>query len=399
MMNKKIYTSLLALGFMLMLIVSSSGWTKRATAIPVAAPSAGDDALMALPASDAVMFVDVQRLLSEVMPRILVNHPALLAKVNSQIDQLKESTGVDVRLFDHIAIGMRFTNTPKKVEETTNTPRKESHSHKTDSSVSTTAANFVSVIRGRFDSNAVIAAGLNKAKARGQTQTQVQMHGGKTIYTDSASRGAVAVAAIDANMIAVGDMESVRAAIDASTGGGRVDAELAALARRNSSALLGFSGNVPALLLQQFGVGGDEWSSAFAAIRQVYGSMSATEKNGEMILRLRTETADQAQAITEKLAVLKQLISSHRAPVPFTEADVSPKNVIRGEPRGDSAQSTQYHSAEGANILLPGVGLIVSGKLFEKLRDLNITTEGNEVQIKLEQNLADFLPSINGSSR
>lgn len=396
-MNKKIYTSLLALGVMLTIIVSSGGWTKRAVATPVAAPSAGEDALLALPASDAVMFVDVQRLLSEVMPRILAHHPSLLAKVNSQIDQLKESTGVDVRLFDQIAIGMRFTNTPKKVEETTNTPGKDSHSHKTDSPVSPTAANFVSVIRGRFDSNAVVAAGLNKAKARGQTQGQ--MYGGKMIYTDSASKGAMAVAAIDANMIAVGDTEGVRAAIDASAGSGRVDAELAALARRNSGALLGFSGNVPASLLQQFGVGGDEWSSAFATIRQVYGSMSATEKNGEMILRLRTETADQAQAINEKLAALKQLFSSQRAPMPFTEADVSPKNVIRGEVRGDSPQSTQDQSSEGTNILLPGVGVIVSGKLFEKLRDLNVTTEGNEVQIKLEQNLADFLPPVISQSR
>lgn len=398
-MNKKIYTSLLALGIMLTMIVSSGPWMKRAVATPVAAPSAGDDALMALPASDAVMFVDVQRLLSEVMPRILTNHPALLAKVNSQIDQLKESTGVDVRLFDQIAIGMRFTNTPKKVEETTNTPHKDSHLHKTDAPVRPAAANFVSVIRGRFDSNAVVAAGLNKAKARGQTQTQEQMHGGKMIYTESALRGAMAVAVIDANTIAVGDTEGVRAAIDASAGSGRVDAELAALARRNSGALLGFSGNVPASWLQQFGGGGDEWSRAFAAIRQVYGSMSATEKNGEMILRLRTESADQAQAITEKLAALKQLFSSQRAPIPFTEADVSSKNVIRGELRSSDAQDAAARPSTDTSVMLPGVGLIVSGKLFEKLRDLNVTTEGNEVQIKLEQNLADFLPPVGSQSR
>lgn len=308
-MNKKIYTLLLALGLVLTMIVSSDGWTKRVAAAPSVAPGAGDDALMALPASDAVMFVDVQRLLSEVTPRILANHPALLARMNSQIDQLKESTGVDVRLFDQIAIGMRLVNTAgQKAEQATATPGKDSGPNKANAVITGPMADVVAILRGRFDSSAVVAAGLSKAKARGEAQPQEQMHNGKTIYIDG--KRAAAIAVLDANMIAFGTAEGVRAAIDASAGGGRVDSELAALAKQNPNALLGFSGNVPASLIQKFGVGGDEWGEAFAYIRQVYGSMSAPEKNAEMILRLRTESADQAQAITEKLATIKQLPES-----------------------------------------------------------------------------------------
>src|SRR5215510_16581542 len=65
--------------------------------------------MAALPESDAVAQVKVQQLLNEAMPRILANNPAKLSEVNASIERFKERTGLDPRMFQQMAIGVRYT--------------------------------------------------------------------------------------------------------------------------------------------------------------------------------------------------------------------------------------------------------------------------------------------------
>ena len=65
--------------------------------------------LASLPQSDAVAQVKMRQLLSEAMPRIFANNPAKLAEVNADIDTFKTRTGLDPRMFEQIAVGVRYT--------------------------------------------------------------------------------------------------------------------------------------------------------------------------------------------------------------------------------------------------------------------------------------------------
>lgn len=392
MTSRKIYSPLLAFGVTLAMVVSMSGWTERTVAVP----AASDAALMALPASDAVMFVDVQRLMTELLPRILVNNPALLARMNADVALLKESTGVDVRSFEQIAIGARFDSAPgtaNQVEDAANAANDNSQPHGRKGSAGAPTINAVAIVRGRFDASAVAAILLSKAKAKNSSQSQEQTYGGKTIYTEGAAKNRMALTVLDANTIAVGNLESVRQTIDANAGGARVDEALVTLAKRNASALFGFGSNVPASLLQRFGTGADEWSQAFASVRQLYGSFSATESNGEMLISLLTENADQARVVGEKLVTLKQLMGSfHPQAAPTGGA---PKGTLGAEPR--TARNGEAQPSTGTSILLPSLGLVVGTGAMNWIHNMNIVTDGNEVRVKFEQKLNEILPPVNGS--
>ena len=58
-----------------------------------------------LPASDAVITLDLQKLLNESVPQVLSGKPEMLGEINAKIDELREKTGLDARQFEQIAIG------------------------------------------------------------------------------------------------------------------------------------------------------------------------------------------------------------------------------------------------------------------------------------------------------
>ena len=83
--------------------------TRAQTRARNGAPAASN--LMAsLPESDAVAQVKLKQLLSEAMPQILANNPTKLSEVNAGIDRFKERTGLDPRMFQQIALGVRFNH-------------------------------------------------------------------------------------------------------------------------------------------------------------------------------------------------------------------------------------------------------------------------------------------------
>ena len=59
-----------------------------------------------LPESDGVLTIDMQRVLSEAAPQILSGKPLLLADLNAKIDEIREKTGLDLRQFEQVAVGV-----------------------------------------------------------------------------------------------------------------------------------------------------------------------------------------------------------------------------------------------------------------------------------------------------
>jgi hypothetical protein len=84
------------------------------------APAAPPTLMSSLPESDAVAQIKVKQLMNEAMPRILAGNPAKLSEVNASIDRFKDRTGLDPRMFEQIALGVRFTLSVRRRDEGAN---------------------------------------------------------------------------------------------------------------------------------------------------------------------------------------------------------------------------------------------------------------------------------------
>ena len=268
---------------------SSAG--TRATSSQQAA-TAGAGLLASLPASDAVVSVDARRLLNEALPRAYSKNPAELARVNSEIDKFKTRTGLDARQFERIAFGAHYGRTPSGA----------------------TTVEAVALAQGTFNPGALVAA------ARlADSKYQETKHAGKTVYVFNVNDRVkllglfdvnvtdLAVAQLDANTLAVGKLSRVHEAIDAaSSGRGRLSAEIISLATRTPNAVVGFGGNVPADSLKNLDLLNEEFSRSVGSIRQFYGALGTTERGFLMQTVLRTLDADAAKTLSDTVAGLKQ---------------------------------------------------------------------------------------------
>lgn len=355
-MRRKVFAAGFALLVTALVVAASFNYRAgQAVAAPRAASSASELLLM-LPAADAVGFMDAQRAVTEIIPHIFTNDSETLARVNREIDKFNEHTGTDARSFDSIAVAARFKT----------------------GSLSTDFV--VGLVRGRFNASEAITKGLVKAKAEAEAkkrrvpQWKEVQYEGVTIYMVDGT-GGFCLAAVDANTISFGDLNGIKALLDAKAGrGARADSSLIELATLNSSAVAGFAANIPASAAKQMG-GGDDFGEAFNSIRQVYGSADANGTNGTLSVALRSETNEQAQALAEKLSSLKQLASLYLS-----------KSKSQGN---DKAVDTSVN-------LGPMRGNVDALPLSKWIKDVTITAEGNDVKLRLEEPLADMSVVFSG---
>jgi hypothetical protein len=325
-MKRTVYVLALAAA----LVLPAAAQTNRSVA---GAPptQAAASVLTALPVSDAVLTVDVQRLFKEALPRVYANEPAKLAEVNADIEAFKARTGLDPRAFERVAVGVNAVELPSGRVKLAP----------------------VAIARGSFNAAALAAAGRIAA----QGKYQEQQYRGKTIYLFSLDEqvkflnlrwAELAVVVLDQNTLAFGQPERVRAAVDASGGRtARVANDVVALAQHDPNAIIGLGGNMPAALTRQLGFLSPEISRSVASIRQFYGTVSTSAGGFEMLTVLRTGSAADARNLSETVDGLKML---------------APLGMARM--RADKAKLVQ-----------------------QLIENTKVTTQGSDVQIRLD--LAD----------
>lgn len=256
-------------------------------------PAAASNNLMAqLPQSDAVVHVKMKQLFNEAMPRILANNPARLAQVNAAVEDFKTRTGLDPRMFDEIALGTRFTFPGEGI----------------------TKAQTVALAKGSFSSAAMVAAG----RVASNGKYREEKYQGKTIYIFTVDQtvsvlgvidfklNELAATPLDTNTLALGDPLSVRSVIDVNRTGKRANAELIALASRNPNAVIGFGGNMSEQLVRNIDIGNAPIATDLAKLRQVFGSVSTTEKDLQLFIGARAVNAEAAKSLGDTLEGLKQ---------------------------------------------------------------------------------------------
>jgi hypothetical protein len=331
-------TSFMALSA-LVLLVAFFGLT-RAQTRPAASSTRTNSLLAALPPSDAVASVKVKRIFDEVVPKLLATNTTKLAEVNSRIEQFKTRTGLDPRSFDELALGLHYAYPAPDV----------------------TKIETIGIARGRFSIEAMKAAG--KAAATGSYREE--KHQGKVIHVFTVNEQLkllglidlkireLAVSPLDANTLAIGDLERVRSAIGVRRGTSRANAELIALASQDANAIASFGGNVSPELIQNLKIGNDPIATNLAAVRQVYGSVAMNATNLEVLLAARTVNPDSARNLS------------------------------------DTVESLRLFGAMFVNRMPATKGALAK----TALGNLKVTREGNEIQIRTAVSQADVAPLI-----
>jgi hypothetical protein len=248
--------------------------------------------MASLPESDAVAHIKVKQLVNEAMPRIFASNPAKLGDINAQIDRLKDRTGLDMRMFQEIALGVKFTYPAEGV----------------------TRAQTVAVANGSFSSAAMVAAG----RVASNGKYREEKYHDKTIYIFTLDERIrllglfdiniteLAASPLNANTLALGDQAGVRAAIDAARGRKNVNTELIALANRDPNAIIGFGANMSEQLVSNLDIGNAPIAADLKTLRQVYGSVSTTETDLDLFLGARAVNAAAAKSLGDTLEGLKQ---------------------------------------------------------------------------------------------
>src|SRR6185503_12064873 len=248
-------------------------------------PAAPPSLLNSLPKSDAVVQVKMKQLFNEAMPRILANNPARLAQVNAEVENFKTRTGLDLRMFDQVAVGAKFTYPGEGVLK----------------------VQSVALAKGTFSSNALITAGSIATQGKYRTEKYKD----KTIYIFTLDQNysvlgvfdftikELAVMPIDANTLALGDPVSVRTVVDVTRASSRANAELIALASRDPNAVVGFGANMSPQLVSSVG--------EIAKLRNVYGSVGTTEKDVELFFGARALTPEAAASLGTTLQGLADI--------------------------------------------------------------------------------------------
>ena len=276
---------LLTVGVFQMALAQGNRLTSRTKAAP--------SLLSSLPPSDAVAIINSGRVFNEALPKLLAGNPAKLAEVKDELAKFKTQTGLDPHSFEQIALGLSYKY-----------PREGG-----------TKVSTVALARGTFNAGAMVAAGRLATNGK----YAEQKYQGKTIYIFSLDRQLrllglwnmnvrdLAVAALDGNTLALGDLEAVRGSIDASRAGKRPSAELLALASRDPNAILGFGGNVSPKLLENLSLSNDTIARELTAVRQLYGALGMTGADLELMLTARTVDTYSAQNLRDPVEGLKQL--------------------------------------------------------------------------------------------
>ncbi|MEO8648691.1 MAG: hypothetical protein ABI539_05955 [Acidobacteriota bacterium] len=254
-----------------------------------------------LPASDVVATLDGRRFFGEALPRILSSNQPILSSIVAKIDEMQTKTGLDVRQFESIAVGVAARKIAAKDYD----------------------LDPVVIARGQINSSALIGA----VKLASNGKYREEKIGTRTIYVisgkDLATAGGqavrttgtadkfmdklssdVAVTAFDGNTIIFGTPDRVRLTLGAKS---RVGTDISGLLGKRESSVLNFAAKMPDGMSAFVPLDNDELGKNIDSVRYLFGSMDVGVAGAGLNLTARTLQNAQAQGLLETLEGLQML--------------------------------------------------------------------------------------------
>ena len=204
------------------------------------------NSLSQLPEADAMMYVNPQRIINEVLPKFLT--PKDLEEMHKGFEAAKTQAGIDPAKVEYLVIAIRFK--------------------KPTADLNFQAPEFMVVSSGDFSAEAL----LGLARMASQGKLRDEKYGNKTIglmTIEPIARESeknpllksfteLGVVALNANTIATGSPGYLRAAIDAGEGKERISSAAINWLVRDPNALLSFAGSPWGSFAKSFGMLGTE---------------------------------------------------------------------------------------------------------------------------------------------
>ncbi len=255
-----------------------------------------------LPASDGVATFDTKRFFNDALPKVLSANQPMLAKITGMVTDLTNSTGIDMRKFDHVAVGLTMKQTAAKSLD----------------------FDMVAITRGDINAGALISV----AKIASNGAYREEKIGETTAYVfnvkDMAKKNApktplkvpndmlekelddfakdLAIASLDRNTLVIGSLDRVKQTLERSS---TVAPEISALLSAKESSVFTFAVRTPEGLEKLLPLENDELGKNVTSIRYLSGSMDVVAAGATLAVAAKTQTADQAKSLSEMLQGLQ----------------------------------------------------------------------------------------------
>jgi hypothetical protein len=262
--------------------------------------------LSLLPATDAVAIFDSKRFF-DAMPKLLTANQAMLSKLNGHVTDIQNKTGIDLRKFDQVAVGVNFKASEGKH------PNLEP----------------IAIAGGDIKAGALVAmtklasdGKYHEETIAGRTMVIITVPPSvkKTSPTTTTSNNSpvaqtidkglhdlpmdIAVTALDGNTIAIGCPELVRATLEGRT---HANAELISLLSTREMTLGSFAMRSPGVISNMLPLDNDSLGKTISSIQILTGSIDMTTAGAALQMMARTADTKRAAELKDTLDVLQML--------------------------------------------------------------------------------------------
>lgn len=257
-----------------------------------------------LPASDGIAVFEAKRFLGDALPQVLTANQPVLGQITAKISEIENRTGIDLRKFDAVAVGLAMKQIkPKEVDFDT-----------------------VAIASGEINAAALVA--VAKLASKG-TYREEQING-RTVFVFTAKDAIqktssqtsnskiagmmekaldgltkeIAVTTLDNNTLVLGNLKRVRETIEAKT---HPSADLTSKLMQNSSAVMGFAVKTPDGMSEFLPLDNDELGKNVDSIRYLSGSLDVAAVGTSLQVTAQTLKAEQAEGLKSMLEGLQML--------------------------------------------------------------------------------------------
>ncbi|MEP6788681.1 MAG: hypothetical protein ABJB40_09635 [Acidobacteriota bacterium] len=288
-----------ALAVIAALLFSVTGFAKPDTRTAAAKKREAMRIVSILPASEGVAVFDSKRFLSEGLPTLLTANQPVLAEITAKLNEMQNRTGIDLRKFDQLAVGVEMKQ------------------------ISAKEVDFEPVVIANGDINAGALLAVAKLASNGTYREEkvgthsvyvfspkdvMQKAAVKTTNSkvadviDKALHGItkeVAVTALDTNTLVIGSLARVTATVQ---GTSHVGVDITGLLSVKENAVMCFAFKAPAGGMSHIlPLDNDELGTNVDAIRYVSGSLDIGATGTSVQMIARTSKPEQAKDLKDTL--------------------------------------------------------------------------------------------------
>ncbi len=251
-----------------------------------------------LPASDGVAVFDAKRFLNDALPKLLSANQTVLGEIMAKITEMENRTGIDLRKFDQVAVGV----TSKQIS-----PKETDFEPVAIASGDISAGALIAIARlasngtyreENISGHTVYIFVPKDVAHKAATKTPNSQVANTIDHVFSTVNKEFAVTALDKNTLAIGTLPRVRETL---LGQSHVSAELTGLLSQKETAVMSFALRTPDGMAKLVSLDNDDFGKNIDSIQLLSGSVEVAAIGTTLHLAARTKKPDQAQSLKDTL--------------------------------------------------------------------------------------------------